>query len=181
MIPGIRGMGGIAGIRGIGGIAGAAGTADGAGATVPCWVAGGNRVFVAAGGLVSAVDGGGGCRVGAAGWPVPGGSVAAGGCELPPVAGGAGEAGVVFTPGVGVVAGLSLEPNPIASAVPTSRSATTAPMITTAGNRRQGMTEFLGSAGGRSACSNFSAGRVDVWPGPPGCGYSPVAMGTTRE
>ncbi len=56
-------MGGIAGIRGIGGIAGAAGAAGGAGAAGPCWVAGGNRAFVAAGGLVSAVDGGGGCRV----------------------------------------------------------------------------------------------------------------------
>ena len=69
-------MGGIPAIRGIGGIGGVAGTADGPGVTVPCWVAGGNRGFVAAGGLVSAVDGGGGCWVGAAGWPVPGGWVA---------------------------------------------------------------------------------------------------------
>jgi hypothetical protein len=109
---------------------------------------------VVAGGLVSALDGGGACCVGGADCPGFGGW----GLALP--AGGAEEAGVVLIPGAGAV--LSPEFNPIATAVPTSKIATAVPMINTTGSRYQGMTDFFDSERGGAGCWNFTAGRADV-------------------
>ena len=71
-------------------------------------------------------------------------------------------AGVLFTPGAG--AGLLTELSPIATAMPTSSSATAVPIITTAGNRYQGRIFGSGSGSGRgsSSCSKFSDGRAAV-------------------
>lgn len=69
-------------------------------------------------------------------------------------------AGVLFTPGAG--AGLLSELSPIATAMPTSSSATAVPIITTAGNRYQGRIFGSGSERGSSSCSKFSDGRAAV-------------------
>jgi hypothetical protein len=78
------------------------------------------------------------------------------------VAGGT-DAGVVLTPGAGVVAGLSSD-RPIAKAIPTSSTATAVLMITIDGTRYQGITGsfFFFSGSGRWVWSQFSAGRADV-------------------
>lgn len=67
---------------------------------------------------------------------------------------------------LGVVAGLLSEPRPIATAIPTSNTATAVPMISTPGTRYHGMTAPFFSARfserGRGLGSKFSAGRADV-------------------
>lgn len=67
---------------------------------------------------------------------------------------------MVFTPGAG--AGLLSELSPIATAMPTSSSATAVAIITTAGNRYQGMISGSGSERGSSSCSKFNEGRAAV-------------------
>jgi hypothetical protein len=71
----------------------------------------------------------------------------------------------VFTPGTGVVAGVLSELNPIATAMPTSSTATAVPMTITAGRRYHVMTVgFASGTFGRgcAVCTKFSAGRADV-------------------
>ena len=76
---------------------------------------------------------------------------------------GAEKAGLVLTPGSGVVAGLlPPELNPIATAIPTNSTATAVPMTTTAGSRDQGTTGFFFSGCGRAMRSKFSARRSAV-------------------
>lgn len=104
-------------------------------------------------GAVTVDCAGGACCV----WPVSGGWDAGAGW----VAGAEGS-GVVL----GVVAGLLSEPRPIATAIPTSSTATAVPMISTAGTRYHGMTGSFFSESfaerGRALRSKFSAGRADV-------------------
>lgn len=73
------------------------------------------------------------------------------------------------------------ELNPIATAMPTSSSATAVPMTTTAGSRDQGITGFFFFGRGRAVRSKFSAGRAAVSPEPPPDLGSPVSTGMTRE
>ena len=108
------------------------------------------------------------------------------GSGLPPPVAGAGEAGAevagaVLTPGDGL-AGLSPELNPIATAVPTSSTATVG---ADDDHRRQAIPRNdwgLGLWPARaSSRSKFSCGRADVNPDPAATGmeraYSPVADG----
>jgi hypothetical protein len=129
-----------------------------------------------AGGGVSVDCAGGTCWVEGAGWPVSGAWVGGAGWGVPPLAGGAGDAGgaedgvgadeagagVLLTPGAGIVAGLSEEDSPIATAIPTSSTATAVLISTTAGSRYHGMTGGSFSGTGRVSRSNFSAGRAPV-------------------
>src|SRR6185312_2212666 len=111
-------MGGTAALRGDTGCAGAAGGPA-------CGVAGGVVVIgvsVSAGGLVSEVDGTG----------TSGGS----GSAVALLGAGVGAAGVVVRAGAGVVADLSCEFSPIATAAPTSSTAAAVRKTAAAGSRR---------------------------------------------
>ncbi|VAZ76962.1 hypothetical protein LAUMK4_03280 [Mycobacterium persicum] len=92
---------------------------------------------------------------------MPGGGGA--GSGLPTVGGAAGAevVGAGLTPG-GRVAGSSLEPSAIATAVPTSSTATTVLTMITAGRRYHGMTGGSGFASGGVSWSNASCGRAEV-------------------
>ncbi|VAZ97296.1 hypothetical protein LAUMK35_03617 [Mycobacterium pseudokansasii] len=93
---------------------------------------------------------------------MPGGGGAGSGL---PSAGGAGAGsevvGAGLTPG-DRVAGLSLEPSAIATAVPTSSTATTVLTMITAGRRYHGMTGGSGFDSVGVSWSNASCGRAEV-------------------
>ncbi|CFA18895.1 Uncharacterised protein [Mycobacterium tuberculosis] len=144
-----------------------------------CVVAGGAEAGVVGAGVMTSVvtagcvfvvvgGGGNGCCSGGAGPPVAGACTGGAGSVVGPSDAGAGDGGgaaVVVTPGLcGVPGAVGWSPvdNPIATAAPTSNTATVVPVMITAGRRYHGIGGDLGSGSAWASWSKLSDGRAAV-------------------